>query len=85
MAPVRTQDGPTSSIRFLQELEYNLECVVVAFNSELGGVSTASKDKCVFVSGDRHSVHMRDRLCFLLHMWMCTLMPPPLVPSGPER
>jgi hypothetical protein len=27
---------------------------------------------CVFVSGDRHLVHMRDRLCFLLHQWMCT-------------
>jgi len=27
---------------------------------------------CVFVSGDWHLVHMRDGLCFLLHMWMCT-------------
>ena len=27
---------------------------------------------CVFVSGDRHLVHMRDGLCFLLHLWICT-------------
>ena len=27
---------------------------------------------CVFVSGDWHLVHMKDELCFLLHMWMCT-------------
>ena len=27
---------------------------------------------CVFVSGDWHLVHMRDRLCLLLHLWMCT-------------
>ena len=27
---------------------------------------------CVFVSGDWHLVHTRDKLCFLLHMWMCT-------------
>ena len=27
---------------------------------------------CVFVSGDSHLVHMRDGLCFLLHVWMCT-------------
>ena len=27
---------------------------------------------CVFVSGDWHLVHMRDGLCFLLHLWMCT-------------
>ena len=27
---------------------------------------------CGFVSGDWHLVHMRDRLCFLLHLWMCT-------------
>ena len=27
---------------------------------------------CVFVSGDWHLVHMRDGLCFLLHMWTCT-------------
>jgi len=26
----------------------------------------------VFVSGDRHFVHMRVGLCFLLHLWMCT-------------
>ncbi len=27
---------------------------------------------CVFVSGDWHLVHMRDGLCFLLHVWMYT-------------
>jgi len=27
---------------------------------------------CVFVSGGWHLVHMRDGLCFLLHLWMCT-------------
>ena len=27
---------------------------------------------CVFVSGDWHLVHMRDGLCFLLHLWMRT-------------
>ena len=27
---------------------------------------------CVFVSGDWHFVHMRDGLCFFLHLWMCT-------------
>ena len=28
---------------------------------------------CVFVSGDWHLVHMmRDVLCFLMHIWMCT-------------
>jgi len=27
---------------------------------------------CVFVSGDWHLVHMKDGLCFLLHLWMCT-------------
>jgi len=26
----------------------------------------------VFVRGDWHLVHMRDGLCFLLHLWMCT-------------
>jgi hypothetical protein len=44
----------------------------VAFNSELGGESASSKYVCVFVSRDWHLVHMRDRLCFLLHLWMCT-------------
>ncbi len=28
---------------------------------------------CVFVSGDWHLVHMRDGLCFLLHLRICTL------------
>ncbi len=27
---------------------------------------------CVLVSGDWHFVHMRDGLCFLLHLWICT-------------
>ena len=27
---------------------------------------------CVFVSGDWDLVHVRDGLCFLLHLWMCT-------------
>jgi len=27
---------------------------------------------CVFVSGDWHLVHIRDGLCFLLHLWICT-------------
>ena len=27
---------------------------------------------CVFVSSDWHLVHMRDGLCFLLHLWLCT-------------
>ena len=27
---------------------------------------------CVYVSGDWHLVHMRDVMCFLLHLWMCT-------------
>ena len=27
---------------------------------------------CVFVSGDWHLVHMRDGLCFLFHLWICT-------------
>ena len=27
---------------------------------------------CVFVSGDWHFVHMRDGMCFLLHLWICT-------------
>ena len=27
---------------------------------------------CVLVSGDWHFVHMRDGLCFILHLWMCT-------------
>ncbi len=27
---------------------------------------------CVFVSGDWNLMHMRDGLCFLLHLWMCT-------------
>ena len=27
---------------------------------------------CVFVSEDWHLVHMRDGLCFLLHLWICT-------------
>jgi hypothetical protein len=27
---------------------------------------------CVFVSGDWHFVHIRDGLCFVLHLWMCT-------------
>ena len=26
----------------------------------------------VFVNGDWHLVHMRDGLCFLLHLWICT-------------
>jgi len=26
----------------------------------------------VFINRDWHFVHMRDGLCFLLHMWMCT-------------
>ncbi len=26
----------------------------------------------MFVSGDWHLVHMRDELCFLLHMWIFT-------------
>ena len=45
----------------------------MAFNSELGGESAASKYVCLFVSGNWHLVHMRDHgLCFLLHLWMCT-------------
>ena len=28
---------------------------------------------CVFVSGGWHFVHMKDGLCFLLHLWMYTL------------
>jgi hypothetical protein len=28
---------------------------------------------CVFVSGDWYFVRMMDGLCFLLHLWMCTL------------
>ena len=27
---------------------------------------------CVIVRGDWHFVHMRDGMCFLLHLWMCT-------------
>ena len=27
---------------------------------------------CVFVSWDWYLVHMRDGLCFLLHLWICT-------------
>ena len=27
---------------------------------------------CVFVSGDWHLVHMRDGLCYLLHLLMCS-------------
>ena len=27
---------------------------------------------CVFVSEDCHLIHMRDGLCFLLRLWMCT-------------
>ena len=34
-------------------------------------VSLQSPSKCVLVSGDWHLVHMRDGLCFLLHLWMC--------------
>ena len=35
-------------------------------------VNVQPPSMCVFVSGDWHLVHMRDGLCFLLHMWMCT-------------
>ena len=44
----------------------------MALNSELNGVSAASQDVCVFISGDWHFVHMRDELCFLLYLWICT-------------
>ncbi len=35
-------------------------------------VNRQPPSRCVFVSGDWHLVHMRDGLCFLLHLWMYT-------------
>jgi len=34
-------------------------------------VSLQPPRKGVTFSGDWHFVHMRDGLCFLLHLWMC--------------
>jgi len=35
-------------------------------------VNLQAPSMCVFVSGDCHLVHMRDGLCFLLQLWICT-------------
>jgi len=35
-------------------------------------VNLQPQSMCVFASGDWHLVHMTDKLCFLLHLWMCT-------------
>ena len=43
-------------------------------------VKLQSPTMCVFISMDRHLVHMRDGLYVLLHPWMCT----PLATSANE-
>ena len=50
-----------------RSLKVLLWCLVLSLAVNLQPLSM-----CVFVSGDWHLVHMRDGLCFLLHLWTCT-------------
>jgi hypothetical protein len=43
----------------------------VAFSFELSSVYVASQDACV-CKRELAFFHMKDGLCFLLHLWMCT-------------
>ena len=43
----------------------------MSVRSELSIVSTASHNVCVCERGLAF-LHMRDGMCFLLHLWMCT-------------
>ena len=47
----------------------------MAFNSELGGESAASKDVCLCERGITLSAYEEGVVFFFLHLWMCTPQP----------
>ncbi len=56
---------------FCSYLSRSLKVILWRFILSLA-VNLHPPSMCVFVRVDWHLVHMRDGLCFLLHMWICT-------------